>query len=484
MTKKDITWMKNYNLLKSIFDKNGHCHVQKSKCDSKFYNWICKQRMDKKDGILRKDRELLLTNIDFRFNESWEEMFKLFSEYYVLYKSFHIPKDNEFYSKLANWLTKQIKLFKTNRLPLDKANKYRELGLNISSTKSLEEAWQESFLELKKLFIENNNCTVPNTKEFKSLYRFAQTQRYNFKHNKLSDKKIKLLKEIGFCFDARLSSWLNSYQKAKEYYSEYKNLNISSYDSQYKDIYAWITSNRQKFRNGKLSKFQIEKLEEIGFVFKSEPIPKQWLNKFYKVEKFYFENGHCTIDPITSSRELYTWALEQCEHYVKGTLSKKQFEYLNRIEFDFKIKPLNKNEKNWFNHYFKVKEFFIKNGHCIITKYDCSQSTYKWIQEQIFAKNHGLLDERYEKYLNRICFEFNDSWDNMFRRYSYYYKLYNSTSIPKEFHLQYSSVDSWLNEEVKLFKQNKLPQSIISSFNELGVDLNQISANLKAGYNI
>ena len=484
MTKKDITWMKNYNILKSIFDKNGHCHVQKSKCSSSFYNWICKQRMDKKDGVLRKDRELLLTNINFGFNESWEEMFELFLEYYAIYKNFCIPKDNEFYPKLGNWLTKQIKLFKTNRLPSDKASKYRELGLNISSIKSLDESWQESFLELKKLFIQNNNCNVPNTKEFKSLYRFAQTQRYNFKHNKLSDRRIKLLKEINFCFDARLSNWLNSYEKAKGYYIKYRNLNISPSDSKYKDIYAWLASNKQKFRNGKLSEFQIEKLEELEFVFISEAIPKQWLDKFYKAEKFYFKNGHCSIDPIESSKSLYKWALEQCDNYTRGALSKKQLAYLNRIEFDFGIKPLNKDEKTWFNYYFKAKEFFIKNGHCFITKYDCSQSMYKWTQEQIFAKNHGLLDKKHEEYLNRICFEFNDSWDNMFRRYSYYYKLYNSTSIPKEFHLQYHSIDSWIKEEVKLFKQNKLPQSTINSFSELGIDLSQLSNNTKTGYNI
>lgn len=470
--KKDLAWLKYYNILKSIFEKEGHCHISKTKHNTSLYNWICRQRMQKKDGTLKLEREILLININFRFNESWEDMFQIFLEYYNKYKNFYIDKDNEFYPLIGRWLEKQIKLFQKSQLPNDKILKYKKLGISINTSKTLDDLWMESYNELKNLFIENGHCTVPNTKDFKSLYRFTQTQRYNFRNKKLNSFKIQLLKDINFCFDVNLAQWLTVYQKASNYYALNNNLNVSFIDSKNRDLYNWISSNRQKFKNGKLTLFQIKKLEEIGFIFKIEPLEKKWLNKFYKAEKFYYTHGHCLINSVDCSKELYLWALEQCDEFKNKTISKKKLDYLNSIEFDFSLGSIS--TKKWFEKYSIAKEFYKLNGHCLISRLDCNESMYKWVKQQRFNKAHGLLNDIFEKYLNDIEFKFDESWDNMFRRFNYYYELHKSLNISNSYHIQYNAVNKWLNEQAKLFNNNKLPANIVHSFYEIGVDLGQI----------
>lgn len=406
MSKADLIWLGYYNELKIMFEKYGHCKVQKKYCDKKLYSWITRQQTYKKDGTLKPEREELLNNINFKFNNSWENMFNQFIEYFNKYNSFYIDKENEYYNILGKWLNKQLKLIQDNRLPSDKVLKFKNLNISIStSKKTLNETWMDSYALLKKIYIEKGTCTVPHTKEYKSLYRFVQTQRQNYKNNKLDKSKISLLKKIDFCFDSRLEKWLSMYNLACNYYSIHNNLNINPNDLEYKSLYTWLVSNRIKFKNGKLTEFQIKKLNELNFDFLNDAISKQWLNYFYKAKKIYIDSGHCSINPYEHSNKLFLWALEQVSNFKKGKLSIKQLNYLSEIEFDFSIKPPSKKERLWIENYLILKRFYKKYGHCYITTLNYNSPVYEWIRIQRLEKSTNCLSKEHEFYLNQINFK-------------------------------------------------------------------------------
>ena len=97
---------------------------------------------------------------------------------------------------------------------------------------------------------------------------------------------------------------------------------------------------------------------------------------------------------------------------------------------------------------------------------------YIWTNKQKYLKEQGLLMDDFSDCLNRIDFEFTNSWDKMFNRFKTYYNLYESLNIPINKHIQYKEIDIWLKEQLRLFKKNELPCNIINSYNELGIDLN------------
>lgn len=677
MNKSDLSWMKQYNILKSIYDKNGNCYVKKSNTDKSFYSWTCRQRMNKKDGLLKKDREMLLEEINFDFNESWEEIFNILKEYLSTYKEIPIPKDNCYYPILGKWVDKQLNLLKHNRLTKDKVIMYESIGLNINRNKTLDDKWFESYMKLKSIYDKTGNCDIPNTIEFKSLYRFVQTQRSNYKNNTLSVEKIELLSKINFRFDL----WFSKYLIAKEYYINNGNLNISKDDRKNSSILNWIYNTRSDYNKNKLSEFQIEKLKEINFPFEIEACEKSWLNKYYKAKTFFKKNNHCNITPFNTSNELFSWATEQAElfsknklsnrkialllkinfnfdmckfddintnwmnkykqlynifykykHYYidysnksdllawitelcnnKNSLSSKQLSLLNainfdftlhqqldlddewlkkysilkrkykntvitpdicsfkffiwvkeqyalyknkslntyklhllnqinfdlnnssilsiddtwikfykrlqntynksktnkinpfvnpedlfkwalkqnilisenklsenkillleKIDFDFNISPLSKEENEWLKYYKKLKSFKKNYGHLLVDDSDNFKELYLWIDKQNYLKKHGLLRDDFSYYLNKINFKFTTTWDDMFYRLKIYYNLYKSINIPTHKHLQYKEIDLWLKEQISLFKKEKLPDTIVNSYYEIGIDLNNI----------
>lgn len=675
MNKSNLAWLKKYNFLKSIYYKNGNCNIKKGEYEQSFYNWVCRQRMDKKDGILKYNREQLLNEINFDFHCSWEDMFAHFTNYLKLYKSIEIPIDNEFYPIIGKWIKKQFKLMKNNRLPQEKVALYNKLGINQLSNKSLDDIWLESYNKLKNFYTENGHCKIPNTDEYKSLYRFVQTQRKNYKNNKLNKSKIELLSSINFCFDL----WDSKYLLAKEYYLKHNTLLIPNNDKENLSIRNWVNSTRDNYKKNKLNTTQIEKLCEINFPFEIESCDKSWLNKYYKAKVFYNKNNNYEIDPFISSKELFSWSIEQSilfkkkelslykinllnkisfdfnldrfssiddtwikqycriyyifnkyQHYYidysdkrdlldwifeqclnENNLSSEKKELLEKINFDFKLisilqiedgwikkykllkkkfknknvelkecsynlfiwiksqcilykkgslsiyktnllkdinftfdfdkynninnkwiyfykklqrfyienknfninpfvhnedlfdwtirqcilksknkldtnkvlllneinftfntEPLSQEECDWLKYYKKLKSFRKNYGHCIVDNQEHFKKLYRWTNKQKYLKEQGLLRDDFSNYLNRIDFEFSNSWNKMFNRFKIYYDLYESLNIPINKHLQYKEIDIWLKEQLRLFKNNELPCSIVNSYNELGIDLN------------
>ena len=407
MTKSDLAWMNHFNKLKSIFLSQGNCDVKKSECHKTFYWWICKQKRDKKNGLLRPDREQLLNSINFSFNESWEDMFEIFKDYFSKHKTTTIKEDDiQFYKAMHPWISKQLELIKSNKLPTDKINKFIDLGINIDSVSNASK-FETNINKLKEFYSEKKHCIIPNTTEYKQLYRFTQSLRKKFKEGHLSEDIIDELLNMDFCFEPYKKQWNDMYTKAKSYHNLYGNLNVPNGTKQHKKLYNWIVSTRQKFKDDKLSSEQIEKLSRIEFPFHIDKIEKTWLNKYYKAEKFFYKNKHCSLYPTECSFELFEWALEQCEHFKNNQLNNRKLNYLKKINFDFNLTPLSKENIIWIEYFKKANGFFNRNGYYIISPIELPSELFEWSIKQCEEYKNGLLESFKIKALKNIKFDFN-----------------------------------------------------------------------------
>lgn len=445
-----ISWDKQFNTLKLFYNENGHCKIPKKNSQ---YNWVCRQRMNKKDGILPLDKEELLLSIDFKFNESWEEMFDKFVVYFNKYKTLDISQDNEFYNELGSWIKRQIKYIKNSQLPKNKIYEYNKLGLLFDSKKTLEDIWFESYTELKNYYLINRDCKVPNTDEYKSLYRFIQTQRENYKNNKLSEDRIKLLFEINFTF----SLWEDNYNNAKEYFLKNGNLLISSNNKDYKSIRNWIYKTRQDYKNDKLSKKQIDLLNEINFPFETNSKDKTWLN-YYQKSKHFIDSGKPFYE---LSNDLYAglfeWMVNQAVLYKNKKITNYKINMLNKINFDYSLHKYNNIDRNWIKNYLLLSKLFINNKSYYIS-YKGFEDIKLWIFTQ--CKNKELLNKNQIRLLKEIKFNFN-LINELYLDYDWEVNFNLVENIVKEYDLSkliincsYKSIE-WLLEQYYLY-DNKL----------------------------
>lgn len=462
-----ISWDKQFDALKLFYNENGHCKVPKKNSQ---YNWACRQRMNKKDGILSLEKEELLLSINFRFNESWEEMFDIFVIYFNKYRTLDISKDNEFYNKIGSWIKRQIKYIKNNKLSKDKISKYSKLGLNFDSKKTLEDIWFESYSKLKNYYMINNNCKVPNTTEYKNLYRFIQKQREHYRNNKLSEEKIKLLIDINFTFN----SWDDSYNNAKEYFLNNGNLLISCDNKDSLSIRNWIYKTRQDYKNNKLTKNQIDLLNEIKFPFEIDSRDKNWL-KYYQKSKYFIDSGKPLYE---LSNELYSrlfeWMINQAVLYKKKKLNNYKINMLNKINFDYSLHKYSGIDRDWVKNYLLLSKFLIHNK-SYYTSYKGFEDIKLWIFTQ--CKNKELLNKNQIRLLKEIKFNFN-LIDELYLDYDWEVNFNLVGNIIKESNLSELVLNCshksivWILEQYNLYNNKSLSKYQMKLLKE--VDFNKI----------
>ena len=134
-------------------------------------------------------------------------------------------------------------------------------------------------------YIKDNSCS-PNipapgkTQLDKILINWTQQQRENYKKNILSHEQIIKLESIGFIFDI-LKYWFNlGLQKTKKFKEQNDgNPNCVGQNFIFEDykLGQWQSDQRERYRQGKLSKERIKALESVGgFLWKIEFVEKNW----------------------------------------------------------------------------------------------------------------------------------------------------------------------------------------------------------------
>ena len=102
----------------------------------------------------------------------------------------------------------------------------------------------------------------------------------------------------------------------------------------------WV--NNMRFTKSKLKKDQIDKLNEVGFVWVTPKGPEksamiEWGKKFKKLVTFQRMKGHCNVPASLGGKPypLADWCDEQRQLFGEEKLDKDKYEKLTRLGFDF-----------------------------------------------------------------------------------------------------------------------------------------------------
>ena len=154
------------------------------------------------------------------------------------------------------------------------------------------------------------------------------------------------------------------FKLASNYYNTYKNLDIKrnfctldgiTLNEEGYNLGRWISRQRVSYKNNKLSKKQIEKLESIGMKWNMDASYKSWDESYELALEYFIKYGNLNIksDYITEcGYNLGAWIYLQRKNYIKEKLSEEQIEKLNIIGMIWNVS----------DNYSRIKEILQSRG--------------------------------------------------------------------------------------------------------------------------
>ena len=289
--------------------------------------------------------------------------------------------------------------------------------------------------------------------------------RQNGESEKIINGQFKIIGELHDCIalfkklnDTLSSSWNLMYEKAKEYFNTYGNLEVKK---RYvcpdgSPLGAWLNTQRMVYSgkaSGMLTDIQTEKLSEIGMRW--ENISELKWQKSYEAAKKYFEE-HGNLNIPVSDREYSGVKLGRWLNRLrleKKTLSEEQIKALNEIGMVWNVKD------KAFETFYKSAKLYYKlhKNLNVPVKYTDTYGVRlgAWLNS-LRQKGKESLDSEQVKALDEIGMDWQGnkriSWNESFKAAKKYAVQFGHLNIPPD----YVSPDGlslglWLKNQRKAF---------------------------------
>lgn len=327
------------------------------------------------DEVLKQS---LFNQIIEKTSNGWDLWFLKLKEYLQLTENEYPKLDED--PPLYRWIAKQRVAKGTKSLSIRQVNCLNSISFVWEDNQ--ESSWNKKFEALKKYSEEND--FEPSIETNRDLATWSTTQKQAIKKNTLSEeRKIRFL-SIKFKGSVIEAKW----QKLYEGLITFRSTNPDKWpqydrkDEKVNNELATFCQQRRKdYNNGVLSKVWIDKLEKIDFPFDS------WEKRFEKFKAYIVKYKMLPKNEDSS----YSWVRLQVAKYQDKSLSEKQIELLDSINF---IDLYRKSIKKWDDWYEDVNAFYELAG-CLPTAKSEKQLA-SWLANQRKKKN-DLSQEQINK---------------------------------------------------------------------------------------
>ncbi|GFH55698.1 hypothetical protein CTEN210_12174 [Chaetoceros tenuissimus] len=224
------SWMNNYHKLKEYKNKHGHTTVLMRE-NKDLYEWTVYQRDSKRNNELCENRVTLLEEIGFKWSkrrqgfsdERWMNKYDKLQEYKKKYGHVMVQRSQD--KELYTWTVTQRFTKRRNELCEDRAKLLEDVGFvweidkpvaNESAEQKVTdhekekvgvrmERWMKNYHKLKD-FKKKHGHLILHESHDKGLYRWVLNQRAFKRKGIMYKDRVKLLEDIGFLWDGRLTS--------------------------------------------------------------------------------------------------------------------------------------------------------------------------------------------------------------------------------------------------------------------------------------
>jgi superfamily II DNA or RNA helicase len=264
---REAGWEEGFSYLKAYKEREGHCRVPakyKTPDGYRLGNWVSVQRLSQ--DKLTSERKARLDALGFDWDPhdtAWEEGFSYLKAYKERKGHCRVPqahKENGF--RLGQWVSVQRQT--KDALSAERRQRLDELGFVWDV---LTAQWEEGFGYLQVFKRRKGHCRVPQ-KHKENGYRLGQwvsVQRTDEKH--LSAERRQRLDELGFVWDVLTAQWEEGFDYLKVFQRRkgHCRVPISHVENSFR-LGTWVDTQRQ--RKARMSQERIQRLDELGFVWK------------------------------------------------------------------------------------------------------------------------------------------------------------------------------------------------------------------------
>lgn len=271
--------------------------------------------------------------------------------------------------------------------------------------------WDYLYNRLVEYKLKHGNCR-PSRKFDYELYYFAKVQRTLYQKGRLEKYKIDKLNSLGFYWDVNYELWNFKYQLLKEFKDKHGHCNVPyTYKSEH-NLNYWVGTQRAAYRDGIISSDKIEKLNDLGFVWKLKETV--WLRNFEELREFKNKYGHCDV-PRLKEEFLFlgNWVHGQRILYNRGRLTNEKIALLTSIDFKW-----NAFDSRWDCYYQKLIDFKNEYGHCNVPSTFNDKKFSNWVrsQRELYLKA-GMSKEKIELF-NSIGFVWQPNQQSWLKKYN------------------------------------------------------------------
>ena len=355
---------------------------------------------------------------------------------------------------------------------------YYELSDEIDSIDNSQ--WMKNYKLAKEYYEEHGDLEVKQSFQIKgvALGRWINRQRQTYKQGKLSEDRIQLLRDIGMRFETNKNEleWMKNYKLAKEYYEEYGDLEVKeSFQTKEVALGRWIDTQRQTYKQGKLSEDRIQLLRDIGMRFEIKNNELEWMKNYELAKEYYEEHGNLEVKGSfqTKGVTLGKWIGTQRQIYKQGKLNEDRIQLLRDIGMRFEIKN---NELEWMKNYKLAKEYYEEYGDLEVKQSFQIKGVAlgRWINRQRQTYKQGKLNEDQINLLKNIgmCFEIKNNeleWMKNYELAKEYYEEHGNLELKESFQTKGVALGKWINRQRQTYKQGKLNEDQINLLKNIGM---------------
>lgn len=282
-----------------------------------------------------QDIKILFENIENELVGSWDIRYNELLTFYNENGHSNVPSIYESNKKLGIWVGTQRECKKRKKLDISRIEALNKINFCWDV---IDNGWMEKYHEVKKYFYENSTNKIPKTNT--ALNRWTNNQRKDYKNNKLSENKIKLLIGINFHFNVNIDNWNVKYNILFESYLENKKFYVPKKEN--KSLASWICQQRYFYRNNKLENWKINKLNDIDFNWdgkscQNKRYQEQWNTIYLLVCEYIKLFGVLKTTTIYKNIKLGNWLIEQKTQYKNNNLSDYRIQKLIKIGIDLNV---------------------------------------------------------------------------------------------------------------------------------------------------
>ena len=291
-------------------------------------------------NILRQSITTKLLDGLISVRPSWESMFQALTKFKQHHGHCNVEWHHDYH--LTCWTNRHRAEYTSGRLSEKQVRRLNDIGFDWEWDSSKHE-WETAFQVLVQYKQRFGHCNVP--KEFpenQGLRHWVEDQRSSCRNNNLSEERIRRLSEIGFVWDLE---WDPMFQELVQFKQQHGHCNVPEEWPENPDLGWWVGRTRDICGNrdrlwigiGGLSKYQIQRLNEIGFICDFADL--EWDPMFQALTQYKKRFRHCNV-PLEwpENPHLGWWVQRQRElrgnHRYRDRLNVDQMRRLNEIGLD------------------------------------------------------------------------------------------------------------------------------------------------------